>query len=259
MGDACAMSLRNIVHNACKPALLPEMIRKGITRLCDGSNEAAAAEAWARSRAQPLADWAVQRHPALWTESHEEATKIRSLAPTLLTPLESRGIVLGGGGAIDLLYFIVRWLRPGTVLETGVAAGWSSCAILQALERNQAGHLKSSDFPYFRIENPERYIGLLVPDALKHRWTLAIRGDRQNLPELLDEVTQVDLVHYDSDKSRPGREWFARQITPFLRPGSVIIWDDIVNNLAFRDRSATAAESYVLDTPNGLVGIEFIA
>lgn len=252
------MSLRNIACNACKPTLLPEMIRKGLTRVRDGSDEADAAEAWARCRAQPLADWAYQRDPALWSESQQEANTIRTQAQKLLAPLLSRGIVMGGGGSIDLLYFIVRWLRPQVVLETGVAAGWSSYAVLDALERNQAGELRSSDFPYFRLKNPEHYIGILVPEALKHRWKLETHGDRRNLPVLLDGVSQLDLVHYDSDKSRPGREWFAGQITPLLRRGSAIIWDDIVNNLAFRDRSTTAVESYVLDTPNGLVGVEFV-
>ena len=69
---------------------------------------------------------------------------------------------LGGGADYPLLYFLTRYLNPENVLETGVAAGFSSYAILSALQKNRKGTLYSSDFPYLRIKNPERYIGIVV-------------------------------------------------------------------------------------------------
>jgi hypothetical protein len=250
------MGFGDILRNASKMSYLPEMTRKAFTRLHYGFNETEAATSWARERALPLSDWASKRDPKVWAESQEICRQIRLEADLLLSPLHAQGIDLGGGGSIDLLYFLVRSKRPTVVLETGVAAGWSSLAILRALEKNGVGELRSSDFPYFRMSDPERFVGLLVPESLKHRWTLETRGDRRNLPELLKGVDSIDLIHYDSDKSRPGREWFARQIRPLLRPGSIVIWDDVVDNLAFRDRADRIEETYVLDTPNGLVGLE---
>ena len=55
---------------------------------------------------------------------------------------------LGGGGNFILLYFLTRKFNK-VVVETGVAAGWSSLAILGAFEKNGEGKLYSSDFPYF--------------------------------------------------------------------------------------------------------------
>src|SRR3712207_8827457 len=57
-------------------------------------------------------------------------------------------------------------------------------------------------FPYFRIADPEKYVGYLVPDELKARWTLYTKGDRRNLPQILRPGRTLDLVHYDSDKTR---------------------------------------------------------
>jgi hypothetical protein len=44
-------------------------------------------------------------------------------------------------------YAVTRKLRPSTVLETGVCNGFSTVAILQALEENHAGRLHSIDYP----------------------------------------------------------------------------------------------------------------
>ena len=57
------------------------------------------------------------------------------------------------GGLYKLLYFPIRKIKPYTVVETGVAAGWTSLAILRALNKNGRGHLYSSDFPYFELKN----------------------------------------------------------------------------------------------------------
>ena len=88
-------------------------------------------------------------------------------------------------------------------METGVAAGWTSLAILRAL-KNGEGYLYSSDFPYFRLKNPEKYVGCLARDETnKENWFLDIRGDDIALPEISRKLNNncIDLFHYDSDKS----------------------------------------------------------
>jgi predicted O-methyltransferase YrrM len=123
------------------------------------------------------------------------------------------------------------------VVETGVAAGFSSKAILSAMAENASGELYSSDFPYCRLEEPEKYIGILVDSDLKDRWNLHIKGDRANLPTIASRLQpgSVDILHYDSDKSYSGREFALETLQPYLSTGAICIFDDIQNNWHFRD------------------------
>jgi predicted O-methyltransferase YrrM len=144
---------------------------------------------------------------------------------------------LGGGGHSPLLYFFTRHLNPDIVIETGVAAGWSSQAILTALKDNQSGgHLYSSDFPYFRYKNPEKLVGYVVDDSLKNNWSLFIDGDQNNLPKIVEQVHQpVALFHYDSDKSIEGRNFAYNLLSNKLSKNAVVIFDDIQDNLHFKN------------------------
>jgi hypothetical protein len=65
-------------------------------------------------------------------------------------------------------------------------------------------------------------------------WPLFRLADRQGLPRALHLLRQVDVCHYDSDKSYAGRMWAAPLLWSALRPGGYFISDDIDDNLAFR-------------------------
>ena len=67
---------------------------------------------------------------------------------------ENYNIEFGGNYAVEILYFIARISKPKNILETGVAAGYSSYTFLKAIKKNKVGTLYSSDFPYFRLKNP---------------------------------------------------------------------------------------------------------
>ena len=56
---------------------------------------------------------------------------------------------MGGAGYIHLLFYQVR-PKTKKVLETGVAYGWSSLAILKALSYENKVKLFSVDMPYLR-------------------------------------------------------------------------------------------------------------
>ena len=56
-------------------------------------------------------------------------------------------VKMGGSGHIHLLYDCVRLLKAKKIIETGVAYGWSSLAILKALSDSKAGTLYSVDMP----------------------------------------------------------------------------------------------------------------
>lgn len=142
---------------------------------------------------------------------------------------------MGGGGDYPLLYFLTRWTRPKVIVETGVAAGFSSHAFLAALHENGEGQLLSSDFPYVRLPDPARLVGCAVPDPLRARWKLGLEGDVTNLARFVGQVSAIDLFHYDSDKSYVGRRRAFDRVEPRLRPGATVMVDDIQDNLFFRD------------------------
>jgi predicted O-methyltransferase YrrM len=228
-----AEALRNIARNATRPNYFPVMARKVAARLHPSHRDAAVR--WAASVAEDLPRFATGLDSDLWAEAEEWGREFRSRARARL---EALGVELGGGGHFQLVYFLVRHLRPKVVLETGVAAGWTSSAILSALERNGGGALYSSDFPYFRLEQPERYVGCLVEDRLRADWHLGLKGDRANLAEFLPQVDRIDFVHYDSDKTADGRAFALEAIAPKLGSNAPVMMDDIDDNTFFRDYAA---------------------
>jgi predicted O-methyltransferase YrrM len=246
-----AESLRNIARNATRPDYLPVMARKVAARFHPSHRNTALR--WAASVAEDLPTFAESIDPALWAEADEWA---RAFRPRARARLAALGVELGGGGHFQLVYFLVRRLRPSVVLETGVAAGWTSAAILAAFERNGGGTLYSSDFPYFRLEHPERYVGCLVEDHTRADWHLGLKGDRANLAEFLPGIERIDFVHYDSDKSAEGRAFVLDAVAPKLAPAAPVMMDDIDDNTFFRDHAAsTAAPTRVFARGRKYVGL----
>ena len=141
---------------------------------------------------------------------------------------------LGGPADLDLLYHLTVGLQARRVVETGVAYGWSSLAILLAQETIGAGTLASVDMPYPRLGG-EAQVGCAVPHGLRASWRLIRRPDRTALPRALDDLCPLDLAHYDSDKTYAGQSWAFPQMWAALRPGGALIADDIDLQTAFRD------------------------
>ena len=145
---------------------------------------------------------------------------------------------MGGAGALDLLHGIARGISAKSVIETGVAYGWSSLALLLAIHDQAGASLVSTDMPYVKMNN-ERWVGCTVPDELRRHWTLIRRADRQGIPKAIRLLPEIDLCHYDSDKTYQGRMWAYPKLWNHLRPGGVFISDDIGDNLAFKNFSET--------------------
>jgi predicted O-methyltransferase YrrM len=221
--------MKVILRNALKDGRLSVAAAKVLKRLEPDTRAEAAT--WARERAIEIEDYCRAQDAALWAETQQVCARIRMEGEAIL---QSLPVKLGGGGAYPLLYFLARRHRPRVMLETGVAAGWSSRALLEAARANGGGALFSSDFPYLRMADPERYIGCLVPEELRASWRLDIRGDRRALPDLLARAGSIDFFHYDSDKSASGRRFALSLIKPRLSPRAVLIMDDIDDNTFFR-------------------------
>lgn len=176
-----------------------------------------------------------------------------------LNKLSKLKVSLGGGGNYILLYFLILKFKPLNIVETGVAAGWSSLFILRALKKNGKGFLYSSDFPYFRLENPEQYIGYLARNEKnKKNWYLDIRGDDIALPEIIKRLgkNNIDLIHYDSDKSYSGRVNAIKNLNSKISINTIVIFDDIQDNLHFKDFVESNKKNfYVFEYQGKYIGV----
>lgn len=83
----------------------------------------------------------------------------------------------------QILYALIRAMKPKQVLEIGIDSGGTSSHILQALRVNEFGQLYSIDI------KPD--VGYAVPDILRDRWTICI-GDALNVP-----LPDADFVFED--------------------------------------------------------------
>jgi len=221
-----------IIKQACNFSRLMVMAGKLLLRLKGGYHAEPKYLEWLKDNSLDLNLFLEEIDGPLWNESKKTQEKIEVAAAELLPTI---GCDLGGGGCYPLLYFVVRKMFPSVIVETGVGAGFSTYAILLAIEQNNKGNLYSSDFPYFRLKNPEQYIGYIVPDRLKENWKLYVEGDKNNLPLIISEIGGIDLLHYDSDKSYDGREWAMNILNEKLSKSSIVIMDDIQDNNFFYD------------------------
>lgn len=196
------------------------------------------AREWSKALWQPTEDLARRFDAELWREAEEFSTRIERAHRESFEAIREQFLV-GGPGEYRLLYFLTRLLQPQTVVETGVAGGWSTAAILSAMDVNGRGHLWSSELVYtgrdWLTNDYERFVGYVVSPNLHARWTLLKEGDAVNLPKIIDQCGPIELFHYDSDKSKEGRERALRLIQPQLATEAPIVIDDINDCGHFRE------------------------
>jgi predicted O-methyltransferase YrrM len=148
-------------------------------------------------------------------------------------------VKMGGPSNLDLLYQLAEHVQARRVIETGVAYGWSSLALLLSIKKRN-GMLVSTDLPYAGLDN-DLYVGCVVPDELHENWKLLRGPDRQRIPEAINLVGTLDLCHYDSDKSYSGRMWTYPRLWEALCSGGLFISDDIGDNMGFPDFTRSVA------------------
>jgi predicted O-methyltransferase YrrM len=132
------------------------------------------------------------------------------------------------------LYYVIRAIRPKIVIETGVWYGYSSTFILQALCEDGQGTLCSIDL---KDENFPRGLheGFVVPKELRSRWNLLLGRSEEKLPEALEKYPEVDLFVHDSDHSYDNMMYEFRAVWPKLRPGGMLVADNVELNDSFDD------------------------
>jgi predicted O-methyltransferase YrrM len=157
---------------------------------------------------------------------------------------------MGGPGNLDLIYRLAEHVQATRAIETAVAYGWSALAFLLSLQRRSGAQLVSTDLSYVR-RRTDQCVGVAVPARFRSQWTLLRRPDREALPRALAILPEIDICHYDSDKSYDGRAWAYPRLWSALRPGGFFISDDIADNLAFRDFCRSVAREPVIVGTSG--------
>ena len=174
----------------------------------------------------------------------------------------------------QFLYWIVRRLKPKTILQTGVSNGLTSAFMMLALAKNGAeGTLHVVDVPaifnpadsnwtrsgqVFGFVIPEGKIsGWMVPDIYRDRFEVQIGDAKILLPQLVDRLTSVDMFYHDSDHSYNHMMFEFEQAKRKLAPTSVVVADDISWNASLWD----FADKYHLPSYNycGSMGVAFLS
>lgn len=247
--------MKNILTNIFKRNYFLTILKKIIKRF--EKDTSVEAKKWCISHAnQTIEEFCRSRDSSLYDKVIIDIKPIKKDAEDKLSTLE---VSLGGGGNYILLYFLILKFKPLNIVETGVAAGWSSLFILRALKKNGKGSLFSSDFPYFRLKNPEQYIGFLAKNETnKDSWFLDIRGDDVALNVIVNKLKNnlIDILHYDSDKSYSGRSNALKILNSKIDSKTILIFDDIQNNFHFRDFvEKNKREYYVFEFKGKFIGL----
>lgn len=148
-------------------------------------------------------------------------------------------------------YTLVRLFKPEVMVETGGTPGNSSALILRAMERNGSGILHTIDLPpaeplgayndglWFHAGMPEgESSGWAIPDDLRQRHKQHLGDAKDLLPGVLDSLGTIDIFLHDSDHSYEHMTWEFEMAWAHLRPGGLLLSDDIFANAAWNDFTA---------------------
>lgn len=145
---------------------------------------------------------------------------------------EGRDAHDGDAGLAHAAWSVARHLGPAIVVETGVARGMTSAAVLSALRSNGTGRLFSIDLPPLTKGWAEQS-GAAVEPRLRSRWTYLRGSTRRRLPPLLADLESIDIFVHDSLHTFETMTFEFHCAWESLRPGGVMISDDIDDSMAF--------------------------
>lgn len=187
-------------------------------------------------------DWETHLRELLGVRGSADILEFETLWPKVVADVRAKGVNVGpesfngyndGDTAlVRAIWIIVRHLKPAAVVETGVARGFTSRFILEAMERNDAGHLFSIDRPPLDSEM-QKQIGMAVADNLRHRWTLLLGTSRRCLPGLLKHPGTLDVFIHDSLHTERNVRFELDRAWKRLTPGGVLVVDDVDSNWGF--------------------------
>ena len=249
------MKIINILNNFFKNKNYLVILKKLLKRL--EKDESDSAVLWAKNEGnKTVEEWMQDDDLNLYLETTKECKKLKDDAEKILSNINEN---LSGGAAYELLYFLTKKIKPQIIVETGVAAGWSSLAFLRASRDLENLKIFSSDFPLFRNKNPENHIGIITKkEPNLEKLNLFIEGDEKNIPLIIKKLEnkKIDLFHFDSDKSYSGRDFCVKILENHFSKKAILIFDDIYNNFHFRDYVKKNDLKYsVLKYKTGFIGL----
>jgi predicted O-methyltransferase YrrM len=193
----------------------------------------------------------------LGVSEEEYRAVIASLWKPERDPDEPLSVWTGRNELLNLVGALVTLMRPNVVVETGVALGFSTATILTAMRSNGHGHLYSIDLPHVQYGH-ERETGGAVPAEIRDRWTLRLGPSQKLLPRLLGEVAPIDLFIHDANHAYSAQLREYRCAWPYLRPGGVLVSDDVGNPAFVEFAAEVDARPYLvpvsrMDSAVGLI------
>lgn len=156
---------------------------------------------------------------------------------------------------VRLVSAATRLTAARTAVEVGVARGYTSAAILCAQEASSAQvRLHSIDLPP-RDTDERRFVGRAVPERVRDRWQLELGPSRALLPALAGRLGSIDLFVHDGDHSYRSQREDLATVWPHLRPGAVVIVDDIWTPAIFDFATEVGERAAVAETADHSDGI----
>lgn len=253
-----ARSARFAAWFAMRPQLYPELARRAARRVSGGrspkNGTGVEAARWCNERAISVDE--ALRELGIKTPATPLPDQFQSEFDFANEAAKNCPVEMGGPGILSLLYHACEATEATTVLETGVAYGWSSLAILLSINGRPESRLTSIDMPYPGLGN-DRHVGCVVPSHLSDSWKLIRLPDRDAIPRVLASNSSFDLCHYDSDKSYEGRCWSYPRLWNSLRPGGLFLSDDAGDNIAFREFAEAHSEetTFIVKDNSQYVGL----
>ena len=146
----------------------------------------------------------------------------------------------GDSSLCRAVWCVALHTRPEIVIETGVAHGVTSRVVLEALGRNNRGHLWSIDLPFPFDHRLHGETGVVVTAACRSRWSYLEGTSKRRLPPLVAEVGALQLFIHDSLHTAENTLFEMEQAAATMSAGGVMLVDDIDSHQGF----ATFAERH---------------
>lgn len=145
--------------------------------------------------------------------------------------------------------------RPARIVETGVARGLTTRAILSACRENDF-HLWSIDLPPILEPNSTRY-ARNVARAAGDRWTYLRGASRRLLPRLLPRIQPIDLFIHDSSHTYRNTLFELTCAWSALAADGILLADDVDTSSALRDFESRFRPSEVIVGEHASKGGQF--
>jgi predicted O-methyltransferase YrrM len=141
----------------------------------------------------------------------------------------------GLGSSCDLLYGLVRSMKPNLCVEIGSARGRSACSIGMALKENGRGKLKAID-PHRKTEWND-YQSVDTFETITHNLSVLELTDWVEILRCTsDEAAKgwtatIDMIFIDGDHSYPGVKHDWELFVPHVGPFGVVVFHDTLWDL----------------------------